>query len=146
MAKLANIQENYKDGPKLFFKVVIQEKRYWFLSTFSSFNHSAVCERDSAIFCDHHSLSFQEYLKKHLFLNFRIGLFCFLFWIDQNSITRTSLKFELRYKYLVFATCNRCDHHHSWSSMRSSGDQTRSSFDPVMTIVELNVIIWRPLS
>ena len=129
----------------IFFKVVIQEKRYWFLSTFSSFNHSAVCERDSAIFCDHHSLSFQEYLKTPLYkLQNWFVLHFVLNWA--NCTTRTSLKFELRDKYLVFATCNRCDHHHSWSSMRSSGDQTRSSFDPVMTIVEMNVIIWRPLS
>ena len=72
--------ENYKSGPKqFFFKVVIQEKRYWFLSTFSSFNHSAVCERDSAIFCDHHSLSFQEYLKNTSLQTSELVCFAFCF-------------------------------------------------------------------
>ena len=86
----------------IFFKVVIQKKRCWFLSTFSSFNHSAVCERDSAIFCDHHSLSFQEYLKNTSFQTSELVCFAFCF---ELSKLHYSDQFEVWTEGQVLSLC-----------------------------------------
>ena len=82
--KIGKYPGKLQNGPKLFFSTSCNSgKKYWFLSTFSSFNHSAVCERDSAIFCDHHSLSFQEYLKNTSLQTSELVCFAFNFELSK---------------------------------------------------------------